>query len=65
MTETLVSETAQRPGEGGFVLIATLWFVALLALVAVIIAGWMSRSLDRHLSAAAADRCAASPKSTR
>ncbi|HZT87005.1 MAG TPA: hypothetical protein VFA12_03480 [Stellaceae bacterium] len=40
----------EADGEGGFVLVATLWFVALLALVAVIIAGWMSRTLDRaHL----------------
>lgn len=28
-------------------LVATIWFVALLALVAVLIAGWISRSLDR------------------
>jgi DNA uptake protein ComE-like DNA-binding protein len=37
-------------GESGFVLVATLWFVALLAFVAVIVAGWMSRTLERtHL----------------
>ena len=31
--------------EEGFVLVATIWFVALLALVAVIIVGWLERSL--------------------
>lgn len=36
--------------EGGFVLVATLWFVALLALVTVIIEGWIAGSLD-HVGA--------------
>ena len=30
----------------GFVLIAALWFVALLAFMGVIIAGWMTRSME-------------------
>jgi hypothetical protein len=34
-----------RRGEQGFVLIAAIWFIALLSLVAVVIAGWMTRSL--------------------
>jgi general secretion pathway protein K len=33
--------------QQGFVLVATLWFVALLALVAVIVGGWVERSLGR------------------
>jgi hypothetical protein len=36
-----------RAQQQGFVLVATLWFVALLALVAVIIGGWVERSLGR------------------
>jgi hypothetical protein len=35
----------RREGQSGFVLIAVIWFVALFALVATIIAGWMSRTL--------------------
>lgn len=35
-----------RRREGGFVLVVTLWFVALLALVTVVIEGWIARSLD-------------------
>lgn len=46
-----------RRGEQGFVLIATLWFIALLALVAAIIAGWMTGSLGA--AAAFRDRIAA------
>jgi hypothetical protein len=38
--------------EAGFVLIATIWFVALLALVAVVIAGWTARGLG-HMTALA------------
>jgi hypothetical protein len=34
----------------GFILVATLWFVALLALAAVVIEGWISTSLDRGAS---------------
>jgi DNA uptake protein ComE-like DNA-binding protein len=37
--------TAARRGEQGFALVAAIWFVALLALIAVIISGWMTRSL--------------------
>jgi hypothetical protein len=37
----------RRRNEEGFVLVATIWFVALLALVAVLIAGWISRSLGQ------------------
>ncbi|MBV8122318.1 MAG: general secretion pathway protein GspK [Alphaproteobacteria bacterium] len=47
--------TARR--EEGFVLVATIWFVALLAVVAVIIAGWLERSLGR--ATALKDRVAA------
>ena len=36
-----------RGAERGFVLIAAIWFVAILAFVAVIISGWMTRSLGR------------------
>ncbi len=38
---------ARQQAEEGFVLVATLWFVALLAFAAVIIEGWISSSLDR------------------
>ncbi|HTQ35229.1 MAG TPA: type II secretion system protein GspK [Stellaceae bacterium] len=38
--------SGSRPREQGFVLIAAIWFVALTAAVAVIITGWMHRSLD-------------------
>jgi general secretion pathway protein K len=38
------------PQQQGFVLVATLWFVALLALVAVIIGGWVERSLGRAIA---------------
>jgi general secretion pathway protein K len=51
----LLSTTQIR--ESGFVLIATIWFVALLALVAVIIGGWISRSLGH--ATALTDRSAA------
>lgn len=37
-------------GEEGFVLIATVWFVALLALAGAIIAGWMYKGLGRATS---------------
>jgi type II secretory pathway component PulK len=37
----------KRTGQDGFALVTTLWFVALLALVAVIVEGWISTSLDR------------------
>jgi type II secretory pathway component PulK len=36
-----------RTNQDGFALVTTLWFVALLALVAVIVEGWISTSLDR------------------
>jgi len=36
----------RRTGESGFILVATLWFVALSALVAAIVEGWISSSLD-------------------
>jgi type II secretory pathway component PulK len=34
-----------RESESGFALLAAIWFVVVLALVAVVIAGWMQRSL--------------------
>jgi general secretion pathway protein K len=34
-----------REGESGFALMAAIWFIALLGLVSVVIAGWMQRSL--------------------
>ena len=37
--------TRERPGERGFALIAAIWFVALMAFVGIVIAGWMSRSV--------------------
>jgi hypothetical protein len=48
--------TRRSGGEAGFVLIAAIWFVALLALLGVVIAGWMARSTAR--TAALADRFA-------
>jgi general secretion pathway protein K len=36
-----------RPRQDGFVLIAVIWFVALIALAATLIAGWISDSLGR------------------
>jgi type II secretory pathway component PulK len=36
-----------RRGEEGFALVTALWFLALLALVAVIVEGWISSALDR------------------
>lgn len=36
-----------RRGDDGFALVSTLWFMALLALVAVLVEGWISRALDR------------------
>jgi general secretion pathway protein K len=35
-----------RPQQSGFVLVATLWFVAVLALAAAIMTGWVVRSLS-------------------
>jgi type II secretory pathway component PulK len=40
----------KRTDQDGFALVTTLWFVALLALVAVIVEGWVSTSLDRALA---------------
>jgi len=34
-----------REGEAGFALLAAIWFIVVLALVGVVIAGWMERSL--------------------
>jgi hypothetical protein len=34
-----------QEGESGFALLAAIWFIVVLALVAVVIAGWMQRSL--------------------
>ena len=33
--------------EDGFALVTTLWFLALLALVAVVVEGWISAALER------------------
>jgi len=37
----------RNSADNGFVLVATLWFVALLALAAIVVEGWVSSSLDR------------------
>jgi hypothetical protein len=47
----------KNSAEHGFILVATLWFVALLAFAAVVIEGWISASLDR--GAALAERVTA------
>jgi hypothetical protein len=47
----------RRGADGGFALVGTLWFLALLGLVAVIIESWISGALDRAI--ALQDRVAA------
>jgi type II secretory pathway component PulK len=37
----------RRRGEAGFALVATLWFLALAALVAVVVEGWVAGALDQ------------------